>query len=232
MVKNKRNTEYNVLIFIILILSVSISIICIQIIYRDQLNKYDLSLIEKNSKKHMNKKTIYDTSKLKFINVSLMETISELKNTCVNSCNLDIKDYYRDYKLIIEKKDDGIYNLDVVSNNKAVIRNKNLGFNVEHLYIMLYFGNLVLFNQIENETYVYDYALMLDADGKIDEISSVEANEMQFTRDGIIYYYEECKNKNSKDATKIKAIRYPYKEIAEFIDSQDKEYDWCLKSEE
>lgn len=232
MKKNRKNTEYNVMIFITLILAISISIICIQIIYRNQLNKYDADIIEKNSKKDLNMETIYDTSKLKFINVSLMETISELKNTCVNSCNLDIKDYYRDYKLIIEKKDDGVYMLDVVSKNRAIIRNKKLGTNVEHLYVMLYFGNLVLFNQIENETYVYDYALILDANGKIDEISSVEANEMKFTQDGIIYYYEECENDYSKSASKIKARRYPYKEIAEIMGSQDKEYDWCLKSEE
>ena len=211
---NTKNNKFIYFILIILIMFVFI-ILAEVIIVKKYLNRdksYETSLF--------NNKRIHDTSNLTYVEKNLDSRI-DYNMVCEDICNIKVTDYY----FIVNKRND-IYTISIVYKNKLIIT-KEIGNNINNLYIDKYLDNIYIYNAVTTDSFTYDYLLMINPDNEIDEFTSLEANEMEITDNGIIYYYDSCNKHDSGNAYKVKAIRKPFDKKAEELNKESKSYAWC-----
>ncbi len=224
--KNSNNNFHrpsSVVAFSVVILALIISIIGIEIITSsysmatssDILNKgSELLLQSKNHKE-------YDTSHLTFTSLTLNADVS-INSLCQEGCNLSILLDKKTYQFILNKNvSTGEYFLDLVSNNKAIFEDKNLGKDISSFIISKYQTMFIIKGIINDNYYLYDNVLIIDAN-RHDEIASLEANELEVTDDGIIYYYDDCSTKS-----KVKVIRKPFSSEITYLSSEPRVFTWC-----
>lgn len=228
--KQEINKLSNMAAFTIVIIIMFMTIIGIEVITVTYENKNNEKLLNRN-RMTTNVTTVpkkYDTSNLNFKSISLENTDTKLSSICEKGCNLDITMYGFNYKYIIKHNNrTSNYTLDIVKEEKAILEDKNLGQDISDLSIVNYSNYMVLKNIIIKDEYKYDYALFLDNRDLYDEFSSLNANEMEFTENGIIYYYDVCGVSENGNARKVKAIRVPYSKAPAVISSETTNYSWC-----
>ena len=216
----RKKKEDSKLIYVILIVFIMFVFIILAeiIIFKKYINR-DTSYVNSLFNSHIND-NYYDTSNIQYTEVSLQDKIS-ITSTCDGVCNIKVGTYY-----FLLSNENNKYKLNIVNDNK-LITTKDLGDNIDHAYISSYEGNLYLYNIITNDTFKYDYMIIIDSNNRTDEFISLESNELEINDQGIIYYYDVCNNHDFYNAYKIKAIRKPFSSHAEELDRVDKNYPWC-----
>ena len=214
---NTKNNKFIYFILIILIMFVFI-ILSEVIIVKKYLNRdksYETSLF---NNRRIN--DTYDTTNLTYVEKNLDSRI-DYNMVCEDICNIKVTDYY----FIVNKRND-IYTMSIVHKDK-LITTKELGNDISNLYIDKYIGNIYFYNTITTDSFTYDYLLMINEENITDEFISLEANEMEITDNGIIYYYDSCSKHDSGNAYKVKAIRKPFSKLANELNKESKSYPWC-----
>lgn len=231
MSKVKKNQEKNLSLLIVAILALAILIIGIEVVtvnHQTQEKEQDLikSAHNKTEQQTTKKNNFYDTSNLKFTQIDLNNNI-QLTNNCINGCNLKLKD--SDILVIIKKNSETLeYRLDIVKDKSSLLENKPLGKSLEGSTISNYAGYKMLKMKVKSDEYYYDYALFIDEDNsKIDEIASLNANEMEFLENGVVYYYDVCRSDSKGPDKKVKAVRAPFSENPAIISSVETNFSWC-----
>ena len=214
--KKQEDNKFIYFILIIFILFVFI-IIAEVIIVKKYINRdksYETSLF---NSKQINKD--YDVSKIEYTEVELGNDIV-IRDICDDICNIKVNGYY-----FLFNKRNNIYTLSVIYDNKVLV-DKDLGSTLDGAFINTYENNIYLYNVINTDTFLYDYLLIFNGN-KVDEFVSLEANEMEITEEGIIYYYDSCYKHDGGNAYKVKAIRRPFTNQGRELDKVNKNYSWC-----
>lgn len=228
--KKEVNKLSNMAAFTIVIIIMFMTIIGIEVITVTYENKYRDELLSRNRTTTTTTSPLkkYDTSNLTFTSISLDNTDTLLNKTCENGCNIDTLMYGYHYRFIIKYNTRTLeYTMDVVKEDKALIEDKNLGLDISNLSLVNYSNYIVLKNIIDKDNYKYDYALVLDNRDLYDEFSSLNDHEMEFTENGIIYYYDVCGVTESGNARKVKAVRTPFSKTPAVLSSEITSYSWC-----
>lgn len=228
--KNKDNrTLNNMAVFTLVIIIMFMSIICIELITVIYSQKIDNHYVEKlNTTIPTKKDDTYDTTGLKFTNVEIGEEKVFIADKCSNGCNLNIKMYGMNYKYII-KKSEGEYILNVIKDNKLLLSDKNLGTKIEDAYFINYLNYIMFYNQINDGTYEYDYANVVDNRSSLDEFTSLGVNEFELTQEGIVYFYDVCGKQEDSltNGSLVKAIRMPFSLNPKVINTEGVNFNWC-----
>lgn len=161
-----------------------------------------------------------DDKRFQEINPSEKIFINEM---CVNGCNLKVKKYNAMYYYMITHNNEG-YKLNMIKNNQVILSSKSLGYSLDKAYFTEYLDYVVFFNVIDDGVFTYDYANVFDESTHVDEFTSLSSEELEFTSNGIIYYYDACEEEAGKI---IKAIRKPFSVNPQIIDAFIGELDWC-----
>ena len=216
----RKKVNDNKLIYVILIVLIMFVFIILAeiIIFKKYINR-DTSYVQSLFNSNIND-NYYDTSNLQYTEVSLQGKIS-VEDTCDGTCNIKVGSYY-----FLLSNEDNNYKLKIVTNNKLVTT-KDMGNSITHAYISSYEGNLYFYNIIENDSFKYDYMIIVDSNNRTDEFISLESNELEITDKGIIYYYDTCSKDTPNNAYKVKAIRKPFSSNPNEISRAEKNYSWC-----
>lgn len=225
-----KRSYHNIAIFIIVAMILSMSVICIELIAIKMAGKEEDKYI-KSIKVNINrKKNTFDTSNLEFEKIKLDEDKKSIKDLCEHGCSIEssIDDYNFQYVI---QKEEGEYILNVVYESRILLSDKKLGKSLEKAYFRFYLNSILFFNEIDEGVYNYDYATTVNYDASLDEFTSLGSDELEFSENGIIYYYDVCHKENETRDKLIKAIRMPYSLDASIIDTIDSEFSWCKKEE-
>lgn len=223
--RKKESKKFNkTLVFTIVIMALFISIISVEIITITLDNKNRESLLDSyipNIKAY--KYYSVDDNKFTEVNVSDDTLIGEL---CNDGCNLKVnhkgEKYY--YMVLYSNK---TYRLNLIKDNHVIASSLDLGESISDAYFKIYKDYLVFYNKIESNDYEYDYALVSDRDSNVDEFTSLNSGELEFTKDGIIYYYDVCASGDEKVSQKVKAIRKPFNISPKAISREIVDLPWC-----
>ena len=219
----KKKKEDNKLIYAILIIFIMFVFIIIAevILVKKYINR-DKSY-EQNLFSSKTNDLYYNTSDLANLNSLPNPNKKYIRDICIDKCNMYINGYY----YILDFKEEK-YVLNIVKDNKLIFT-KSLGKKIDNAYVTMYDNNIVFYGILSSDSFVYDYAVLVNEKGNIDEFSSLESNEMEFTNDGIIYYSYTCnKNNNESNAYKIKYLRKPFSKNPKEQEKYNKDYTWCI----
>lgn len=218
----------NMAIFVIVIMILFMSIISIEVITVLYANKNYQDEYKPQITKPLltTSKVIYDVTDRDFRLIEITNTKNKIKNMCSNGCNLEINMYGLKYYYIIELINNE-YILNVVQGTDRLLSDKNLGKDISDAYFVNYYNYILFYNIIDDDHFKYDYANVVDNRTKLDEFSSLEAKEMEFIEEGIIYYYDNCKKQGETNAQRLKAIRKPFSMTSSILGSETKNYSWC-----
>lgn len=226
--KKEKKPDKNLSLLIVAILLLSIFVISIEVfsINNNNRKKEEMRQSAYEDKTSPTKKgTFYDTSNLSFIQVDLKDNPYNLTNTCLKGCNLKI-DNSNVIFIIKLNNDTNEYRLDIVNDKTPILENKYVGVSLEGAQLSNYTdsGYKMLKMKIKKEDFLYDYAIFIDElDNKYDEISSLNANEMELLENGVIYYYDIC----GSPSKKVKAVRAPFSTTPAIISSEISTFSWC-----
>jgi hypothetical protein len=215
----KDKSENNNLIYLILIVFIAFVFIIIgEIFFVKNVKK------GKDNKSNFTYKTndkYYDTSKLDVIDIDLKDTY-HIGSTCnSNKCTYKYSNYY-----FIYTKDNNTYDLTIVDGNR-LLKELNIGESINSTYIFKYQDNIAISNIKINDSFKTDYVVLINEDNKIDVYESLEANEIEYEEDGIIYYYSKCVKDKDYNAYKVKAKRKPFTNNIKELNVEEKNYQWC-----
>ncbi len=228
--KKKENRKLNnMALFVVVVMILFMSIVSIELItilYRDR-EAAKITPVTNDIKKDEQNNT-YDISNLTFTDLTLTNEATSLQDMCSNGCNIKISMYGMDYYYIIEYTD-GSYIMNIVKDNTRLLSDKNLGTSIANAYFRNYMNYIMFYNIIEDTNFRYDYANVIDNRASLDEFSSLDSGEMEFTEEGIIYYYDVCENNGdgANNAKKVKAIRLPFSLTPSVISTEYVDYSWC-----
>lgn len=221
---------HNIAIFIIVVMILSMSYICIELIAIKNAGKETDKYI-KNIKLNINRKdNTFDTSNLEFEDIEVSEEKVSIKDICEHGCNIRTNIDDRNFEYVF-LKEEGEYILNVVYDKRILLSDKNLGNSLDKAYFTFYQNSILLFNEYQDATYQYDYATIVNYDASLDEFVSLGSDELEFTEDGVIYYYDVCREDNSQKDETIKAIRMPFSLDANVLEKLESEFSWCKKGE-
>lgn len=215
-----------VVVLIIAVLIIGFETITINYNSRKREDKLSKSAHENNETNAVTKKGIYDTSNIKFKVIKIDNLDVGIEDICFDGCNLSIEGAGV-FFIIKKNMESSQYKLDLVYNNNTLLENHSLGLSLVDAFLKNYGDNLVLSMKIKEDKFFYDYALFISRDGRIDEISSLDANEMEFLENGIVYYYDVCDEVVKGVGRKVKAIRAPFSETPAIISSSPANFEWC-----
>ena len=226
---DKNNETKRLSLIIIIVLLIAVLIIGSEIfIINHSSKKEEESLIKTAHKEEVTTKRTgkYDTSNLVFTSIDIDENEVNLSSFCQNGCNLNLKN--TNIKFIIKKNNEtGEYHLDLVEGENSLFENKNLGNNIEDTIVLKYGDYKTLNTKIKTVDYYYDYAIFINNNSEYDEIASLNANEMEFLENGIVYYYDVCNSNKAGTGKKVKAVRAPFSKTPAIISSVDASFNWC-----
>ena len=208
------------LIIMVLFMSI-ISMELIVIVYTEKINTEAIS--DWTTTKKTSKQYVDDGVEFKKIRVTGEPTY--VTNICKKGCKLKTDLIGVEYKYII-KVINGDYILDIVKDTKYLLKDKNLGKTIENTYFLNYLNYVVLGTIVKDDNFEYDLAYVLDNKGLIDKFESLDRDELMFTADGVVYYYDECIG-NGTNANKVQALRYPFVVEPEILDKVSINYSWC-----
>lgn len=225
-INNEKLNRMAVLILLIVIIFMSvIAIEVITIVYTKRINLDALKDREKTTQV-VGRYSGTDEGYKKF---KLKDDHTFIKDTCKNGCKMKIDSYGKTYLFRVEKNDKKNYILSIINGNQYLLKEKNIGSNLEQAYFFKYSGYLAFFNVIITENYEYDYAVFVDNKNDVDEFASLYKNEMEFNKDGITYYYDECNNDKESltNGIRVHAERFPYSKDVKVVDTFNVDYAWC-----
>lgn len=222
-ISNEKLNKIAVFTLVIMILFMSIvSIELIVVVYTEKINTASL----KDREITTTTKRIFKDTGVKFRNIDIKNDVISLSSICSKGCNLKTNELSMEYKYIIEKNKNN-YLLSIVDGENYILYSKNLGTKVDNLTFRNYLNYVVLSTVVENEHFVFDYAIVLDNQGAIDEFESLDYNEIEYTENGIVYYYDECSKSDGFNAKKVKATRLPFNSSPKIIGLENQNYNWC-----
>lgn len=213
-----------VAVFTLVIMVLFMSIVAIElivIIYSEKINVSNL----KNRETTTTTSKVYVDDGVSFKKIDVTKEPTYVNNICKKGCKLVTNELGVEYKFIIEQVNDS-YVLSVVSGKKYLLVSKNIGDSLENTYFMNYLNYVVVGTIVENDQFKYDYAVVLDNKSGIDIFESLDKDEMLFTNEGIIYYYDQCVD-GENNAMKVQARRYPFAIDPVILDYKDTNYTWC-----
>lgn len=206
-------------IYTILLFAIFMSIVSFNVI------SASLSLKDTNFKRYVNGHSeykFYEIDDKRFQKIDAHEKVF-INEMCSNGCNLKVEKYNSTYYYMITHNNEG-YKLNMIKNNQVILNSKSLGYYLDKAYFVEYLDYVVFFNEIDDGVRSYDYANVFDESTHVDEFTSLSSEELEFTSDGIIYYYDACEEEPGKI---IKAIRRPFSAKTKIIDAFIGELDWC-----
>lgn len=219
-------TYHNIAIFIIVVMILSMSYICIELIAIKNAGKETDKYI-RGIKLNINRKNnTFDTSNLEFEDIDVTDEKIGIKDNCEHGCNIRTKIDDREFEYVFIK-DEGEYVLNVVYDKKILLSDKKLGYSLDKAYFEFYQNSILFFNEYQDNTYKYDYATTVNYDASLDEFTSLGNEELEFTDKGIIYYYDVCHREEDEKDMMIKAIRMPFSLDAKVLDKLESEFSWC-----
>ena len=164
-ISNEKLNKIAVFTLVIMILFMSIvSIELIVVVYTEKINTASL----KDREITTTTKRIFKDTGVKFRNIDIKNDVISLSSICSKGCNLKTNELSMEYKYIIEKNKNN-YLLSIVDGENYILYSKNLGTKVDNLTFRNYLNYVVLSTVVENEHFVFDYAIVLDNQGAIDE---------------------------------------------------------------
>lgn len=223
--RKKESKKFNkTLVFTIVIMALFISVISIEIITVTLNNKNREDLLN-SYMPNLKAYKYYSVDDSKFSEVEVLDE-TPIGEMCTEGCDLKVNHQDENYYYMIIFNDN-TYKMNLIRDNHVIVSSINLGESIDDAYFKIYKDYIVLYNKIISDDYEYDYALVSDSDSNIDEFTSLNSNEMEFTNDGIIYYYDVCANEKDNESHKIKAIRKPFNISPKAISSETVELSWC-----
>ena len=222
--KEKSKKVNNIAVAMIVLLVLIISVVCVEIIITN--------FIEVNNRRVLMNSNIDYVKNQEFTEVVVNEKATFLENHCPDKdCYLSV-DYFKSGKLYfaITKGNDG-YILNIYSEKDRILSSRKIGNenNIKGTYLMVYNNNVVLFSLVEDGEYVYDAAFFVNESFNTDIFTSIEKDELQFTDNGVIYYYDTCMESedNSTNGQRIKAVRMPFSKAPSILNVENDNFTWC-----
>ena len=218
----KKSSKENNLIYIILIVFVAfVFIIISEIFIVDKIIKAKRDSKNESSFMYKTNDKYYDTSNIEPIDINLDDKFT-IGTSCENNCNYKYQNYY----FIFNK--DSNYILTIVDGNRLV-KELSIGTTLENVSIFKYKDYIAVSNIKTVNSFNSDYVLLINSKNQIDEYTSLESNEIEYTEDGIMYYYSECFDGETNNAYRIKVLRKPFETNKKEIFKEEKSYPWCIK---
>lgn len=214
--------------FVLVVILMFISIICIEVFTLSYANINKPSTqVPKEIKQQVKRVIRFDTTKMEFIDMPLSKNQTSMASSCENGCNIRILKEEEEYKYLFTKTE-GKYFLRIVKGDYEIAKEIDLGKQLSSSYFINYMGTIAFYNIFEDENVQYDVILTLNAEGKIDEFTSIGSREIILTEEGIEYYYDSCENTDVvNNALKVKAIRKPYDDKPKIITIENTNFPWC-----
>lgn len=201
-------------IFIIVVFIIIAEVLLVSKVLKKSSEEYN-SLFSSNTNDKF-----YDVSKENPIESNL-EGKLYINTICENECSVKVQNYYFIFKL-----EGNMFKLFITDGNR-LITTKEMGSSINDVYLTYYDKDILVYNKYINDSFVYDYAVLLSPNDLVDEFVSLEQNEMEFNVDGIVYYYDECNKGKTPNAYKVKALRKPFDKVAKELSKIEKNYSWC-----
>ena len=204
-------------IFLIVILITFLTVI---LVYYISLYKYNKSAGEDDVNKFEIKRVVVDSE---YESITLDDT-KDLHELCLEDCkfktNIDNQDIYYH----IRKVDDS-YSLDI--NQLYIhINTINIGETIDNLSISKY-KDMDMIKTIYHDTSTsYDEVIFINGK-KVDVITSVSANEVEITDEGIIYYSYSCFKNDNSNGIKFKNIKKPFENNNTVISYENVNVNYC-----
>lgn len=216
----KNTSENNNMIYIILIVFISFVFIIISEVFLINNIANRKTDVESTFKYKTNDK-YFDTSNLNTIDIDIQDKYT-IGDTCTDECYYKYQNYY-----FLYKKVNNNYQLTIVDGNR-LLKEVVIGDSIEESSISKYQDNILVYNIKTNSSFRNDYLIIINDKNQIDEYTSLEANEIDYNEDGVIYYYSRCNKDNQENnAYRIKAIREPFTANTKELSKEEKSYSWC-----
>lgn len=216
--KTKKFFSFSVIIIALFMTYTSIEVITLAISH----HKFDFNRSLVNTR---NSYKYYEIDDSRFHEI-IPETEVPIKKLCEKGCNLKVKNFDSMYYYMITYNSQG-YRLNIIKNNQIILANKSLGYNLNQAYFKKYLDYILFYNEINDGSFIYDYANVCDSETHVDEFTSLYNNEFEFTNDGIVYYYDVCVDEVSGGPQKVKAIRKPFTVSPIIINVEYIDLKWC-----
>jgi hypothetical protein len=225
--KNKKdNKKYNkCLVFTILILALCITIISIEIITITLTN----NAVKEEYESLKPSTTIlkyYPIDDSKFEELDVTTDYTYINSKCNKGCNLKVDNFDSTYYYMITYSNTN-YTLNIIKNDQVILSDVNLGSTISSSYFTNYKDYILFYNEINDGTYIYDYAVVCDDETNVDEFTSLSSHELELTNEGIIYYYDVCADEALGGSQKIKAIRMPFNISPKVLNTEYTNLSWC-----
>lgn len=218
--------------FVLVLMVMFASVVTIEIITVVQMSKADTDAILSLDKVPVNYIKYMDNGRtFKQLEVSSDRTF--IKYGCEAGCNLKVDAYGEEYKYLLEKNSKGEYLLSIVNDDVYVTYKENIGVSLRQAYFTIYKSYLTFVTVVDKDDLEYDHVIMIDNKNTVDKFTSLNANEMEFTDEGISYYYDNCITDMSlTNAELIRAQRLPFSKDVKVLQSSYINFDWCNVEEE
>ncbi len=214
----------NAAVAVIVLLVLIISVVCVEIIITN--------FIEINNRRVLMNGNIDYVLNQDFKGIFVDEKPVFLEEHCKEKdCYLSV-DYFKTGVLYyaISKTNEG-YVLNVYSEKDRLLSSRRIGTkdSLKGTYMMVYNNNVVLFSLVEEEDYIYDASYIVNDSFNTDVFTSIGRDELQFTDNGIIYFYDTCIKSEDEgtNGQRIKAVRMPFSKAPSILNVENDNFTWC-----
>ena len=224
MAKIKTKKASNLAVAVVVLLVLIISVICVEIIIAN--------FIEVNNRRILLNENIDYVLKQEYSNMNLIETPIFIDDYCKEKdCYLKVS-YFEDMPLyyVITKGLNG-YVLNIYSDKERLLSSRAIGSvdSLKGTYMMIYNNNVVIATVVNDGKYEYDASYLVNASGNTDVFTSIGKDEIQFTDNGILYFYDTCykTEDSSTNGQRIKAVRMPFSKAPSILSVENDNFTWC-----
>jgi hypothetical protein len=131
---------------------------------------------------------------------------------------------------VIAKGNDG-YVLNIYNDKDRLLSSRAIGSQdgLGSTYFIIYNNNVSIFSVINDGEYEYDASYIVNSSGNTDVFTSLGKDELQFTDNGIIYFYDTCIKSEDEgtNGQRIKAVRMPFSKAPSILNVENDNFTWC-----
>lgn len=224
MAKIKSKKVSNLAVAVVVLLVLIISVVCVEIIIAN--------FIETNNQRVLLNENLEYILKQEYSTINLIDKPIFIDDYCKEkNCYLKVN-YYEKMPLyyVITKGLTG-YVLNIYSDIERLLSSRAIGSmdSLKGSYMMIYNNNVVMFTVVNDGDYEYDASYLVNSSGNTDVFTSIGRDEIQFTDNGIVYFYDTCykSDDSSINGQRIKAVRMPFSKAPSIISVENDNFTWC-----
>ena len=214
----------NLVVAVVILLVLIISVICVEIIIAN--------FIDINNKRILLNENLNYVQKKEYTSVEVSDKPVFVKDLCTDkTCYLKVN-YFEQMPLyyVIAQGNEG-YVLNIYNDKDRLLSSRAIGSkdSLAGTYFIIYNNNVSIFSVINDGKYEYDACYIVNSSGNTDVFTSLGKDELQFTDNGIIYYYDACYQTEDENTNgqRIKALRMPFSKAPSIIDVANDNFTWC-----